>query len=77
MIVLLTSYSQYCFETIVTLNDIPRSEKHVDERGDAIRGTPSLDAWVFLEYYLGMPWESPSLGLSTPYSPHIDISPKT
>ena len=24
-----------------------------DERGDAFRGTPSLVAWIFLEYYLG------------------------
>ena len=22
----------------------------------------SLVAWIFLEYYLGVPWESPSLG---------------
>ena len=24
--------------------------------------SPSLVAWIFLEYYLGVPWESPSLG---------------
>ena len=24
--------------------------------------SPSLDAWIFLEYYLGVPWASPSLG---------------
>ena len=24
--------------------------------------SPSLVAWVFLEYYLGVPWASPSLG---------------
>src|SRR6266511_4862485 len=23
---------------------------------------PSLVAWIFIEYYLGVPWESPSLG---------------
>ena len=33
-----------------------------DERGDAFRGIPSLVAWIFLEYYLGVPWSSPSLG---------------
>ena len=30
-----------------------------DERGDAFRASPSLVAWIFLEYYVGMPWESP------------------
>ena len=24
--------------------------------------SPSLVAWILLEYYLGVPWESPSLG---------------
>ena len=33
-----------------------------DERGDAIRGIPKLSCLVVLEYYLGVPWESPSLG---------------
>ena len=32
------------------------------ERGDAFRASPSLVAWIFLEYYLGVPWESLSLG---------------
>ena len=33
-----------------------------DERGDASWGTPSLVAWIFLEYYLGVPWAYPILG---------------
>lgn len=33
-----------------------------DERGDAFRGIPKLRLLVVLEYYLGVPWESPSLG---------------
>ena len=33
-----------------------------DERGDAFRGIPKLKLLVFLEFYLGVPWESPSLG---------------
>jgi len=33
-----------------------------DERGDAFRGIPRLRLLVFLEYYLGVPWESSSLG---------------
>src|SRR6266496_6026145 len=24
--------------------------------------SPSLVAWIFLEYYLGVPWESPNFG---------------
>ena len=39
-----------------------------DERGDAFRGIPKLRLLVVLEYYLGVPWESPSLGFATPYS---------
>ena len=35
-----------------------------DERGDAIRGIPKLRLLVVLEYYLGVPWASPSLGSS-------------
>ena len=33
-----------------------------DERGDAFRGIPKIRLLVVLEYYLGVPWESPSLG---------------
>ena len=33
-----------------------------DERGDAFRGIPELRLLVVLEYYLGVPWASPSLG---------------
>ena len=33
-----------------------------DERGDAFRGIPKLRVLVVLEYYLGVPWASPSLG---------------
>ena len=33
-----------------------------DERGDAFRGIPKLRLLVVLEYYLVVPWESPSLG---------------
>ena len=33
-----------------------------DERGDAFRGIPKLRLLVVLEYYLGVPWASPSLG---------------
>ena len=33
-----------------------------DERGDAIRGIPKLRLLVVLEYYLAVPWASPSLG---------------
>jgi len=33
-----------------------------DEREDAIRGIPKLRSLVVLEYYLGVPLESPSLG---------------
>ena len=32
-----------------------------DERGDAIRGIPKVRLLVILEYYLRVPWESPSL----------------
>ena len=37
---------------------------NVDERGDAIGGIPKLRLLVVLEYYLGVPWASPSLGSS-------------
>ena len=33
-----------------------------DERGDAFRGIPNLRLLVVLGFYLGVPWESPSLG---------------
>ena len=33
-----------------------------DERGDAFQGIPKLRLLVVLEYYLGVPWASPSLG---------------
>ena len=48
-----------------------------DERGMPSGASPTLIAWIFLEYYLGVPWASPSLGFITPSSPHIDIPPKT
>ena len=32
-----------------------------DERGDAFRGIPKLWLLVVLEFYLGVPWASPSL----------------
>ena len=34
----------------------------MDERGDAFRGIPKLRILVVLEFYLGVPWASPSLG---------------
>ena len=34
----------------------------VDERGDAFRGIPKLRIFGVLGFYLGVPWESPSLG---------------
>ena len=33
-----------------------------DERGDAFRGIPKLRLLFVPEYYLGVPWASPSLG---------------
>ena len=33
-----------------------------DERGDAFQGIPKLRLLVVLEFYLGVPWVSPSLG---------------
>ena len=33
-----------------------------DERGDAFQGIPKLRILVVLEFYLGVPLESPSLG---------------
>ena len=33
-----------------------------DERGDAFWGIPKLRLLVVLEFYLGVPWEYPSLG---------------
>ena len=33
-----------------------------DERGDAFRGIPKLRPFVVLEFYLVVPWASPSLG---------------
>ena len=33
-----------------------------DERGDAFRGIPKLRLLVVLEFYLEVPWASPSLG---------------
>ena len=33
-----------------------------DERGDAFWGIPKLRLLVVLEFYLGVPWASPSLG---------------
>ena len=33
-----------------------------DERGDAFRGIPKPRLLVVLQYYLGVPWASPSLG---------------
>ena len=33
-----------------------------DERGDAFRGIPKLRLLVVLEFYLGVPSSSPSLG---------------
>ena len=38
------------------------TDRDKDERGDAFRGIPKLRLLVVLEYYLGLPWESPSLG---------------
>ena len=32
------------------------------ERADAFKGIPKLRLLVVLKYYLGVPWESPSLG---------------
>ena len=32
-----------------------------DQRGDDFQGIPKLRLLVVLEYYLGVPWESPSL----------------
>ena len=39
-----------------------------EERWDANRGIPKLRCLVVLEYYLGVPWASPSLGACHPYS---------
>ena len=36
----------------------------VDERGDAFRGIRKLRLFGVLEFYLGVPWESPRLGFS-------------
>ena len=33
-----------------------------DKRGDAFQGIPKHRLFVVLEYYLGLPWASPSLG---------------
>ena len=33
-----------------------------DERGEAFRGIPKLRLLAVLEFYLGVPWASPSLG---------------
>ena len=33
-----------------------------DERGDALRAIPKLRIFGALEFYLGVPWGSPSLG---------------
>ena len=33
-----------------------------DERRDAFQGIPKIRLLVVLEYYLGVPWASPSLG---------------
>ena len=33
-----------------------------DKRGDVFRGIPKLRLLVVLEFYLGVPWASPSLG---------------
>ena len=33
-----------------------------DKRGDAFRGIPKLRLLVVLEFYLWVPWASPSLG---------------
>ena len=46
-----------------------------DERGDAFRGIPKLRLLVVLEFYLGVPWSSPSLGschslLHSPTNPY-------
>ena len=32
------------------------------KEGMPSEASPSLVAWIFLEYYLGVPWASPSLG---------------
>src|SRR3990170_5441719 len=32
------------------------------KEGMPFGASPSLVAWIFLEYYLGVPWASPSLG---------------
>ena len=49
-----------------------------DERGDAFRGIPKLSCldipWILTWGALGIP---KLIGIVTPYSPHIDISPKT
>ena len=48
---------------VVNKNIAPsRLPIEVDERGDAFRGIPKLRLLVVLEYYLGVPWASPSLG---------------
>ena len=38
----------------------------VEERGDAFRGIPKLRHLSILEYLLGVPWASPSLGFCHP-----------
>ena len=53
-----------------------------DERGDAFRGIPKLRLLAILEYYLGVPWASPSLGSchslfhspSNPYPKHENFT---
>ena len=48
-----------CGELKYSSKKLPMNE---DERGDAIRGIPKLSCLVVLEFYLGVPWESPRLG---------------
>ena len=53
-----------------------------DEREDAFQGIPKIRLLVVLEFYLGVPWASPSLGFfhsllhspSNPYPKHENFS---
>ena len=49
-----------------------------EERWEMPTGaSPSLDAWDFLKYYLGMPWASPSLSFCVSLIPLISRFPKS
>ena len=60
------------------LGPIDTNRKLLKKKGGMpIGASPSLDAWDFLKYYLGVPWASPSLSFWVSLIPFISRFPKS